>query len=54
MNLVPLKRHAHEERAASSGERRFVVAMVLVLTAIAAIPLVIAGSLIAVAGRILF
>ena len=53
-NLTLLERHAHEEHAASSGDWLFVMAMVLVLMAIAAMPFVIAGWLVAVAARILF
>jgi hypothetical protein len=53
-NLALLERHAQEERTASSVDWLFVVAMVLVLIAIAAIPFVIAGWLVASAGRILF
>lgn len=53
-NLALLERHAQEERAASSGDWLFVVAMVLLLLVIAVMPFVIAGWLIAVIGRTLF
>jgi len=46
MNLALLERHAQEEHKASSGDWVFVVAMVLVLLAIAALPFVIAGWLV--------
>jgi hypothetical protein len=54
LNLALLERHAQEEHAASSGDWLFVVAMVLMLSVIAAMPFVIAGWLVAVAARILF
>ena len=54
MNLALLEKHAQEERAASAGDWLFAVAMVLVLTVIAAMPFVIAGWLVVVARRILF
>lgn len=47
MNLALLERHAQEERTASSGDWLFVVAMVLVLLVIAALPFVVAGWLVA-------
>ena len=47
MNLALLERHAQEERTASSGDWLFVVAMVLMLLGIAALPFVIAGWLVA-------
>jgi hypothetical protein len=53
-NLALLERHAQEERKAASGDWVFVVAMVLVLLAVAAVPFVIAGWLVAVVGRTLF
>ena len=46
-NLALLERHAQEEHVASSGDWLFVVAMVLTLLAIAALPFVIAGWLVA-------
>jgi hypothetical protein len=54
MNLALLERHAQEERAASPGDWLFVAAMILVLIAVAAVPFVIAGWLVAAAGRALF
>jgi len=54
MNLVLLERYAHEARAASFSDWLFVVAVVLMLIVITAIPLMITGSLITVAGQILF
>lgn len=53
-NLALLERHAQEEHAASPGDWLFVVAMMLVLIAMAAVPIVIAGWLVAVIGRTLF
>jgi hypothetical protein len=54
MNMALLERHAQEQRPASSGDWLFVAAMVLVLVALAVTPFVIAGWLIAFAGRTLF
>jgi len=51
-NLALLERHAQEERTASSGDWLFVVAMVLLLVTIAALPFVIAGWLVASLGRL--
>jgi len=53
-NFALLEQHAQEEREALSGDWVFVVAMVLALLAIAVLPFVIAGWLVAVLGRTLF
>ena len=45
-NLALLERHAYEERHAEAGDWVFVVAMIALLLAIAAIPFVLAGVLI--------
>lgn len=54
MNLALLERHAHEERPASSGDWLFVVVMILLVVAIAAISFLIAGWLMAALGRLVF
>jgi hypothetical protein len=50
MNLALLERHAQEEHTASSGDWLFVMTMVLLLLAIAALPFVIVGWLVAAFG----
>jgi hypothetical protein len=47
MNLALLDRHAHEEHPASAGDWLFVVAMILLVVAIALIPFLILGWLVA-------
>lgn len=54
MNLALLERHAHEERPASSGDWLFVGVMMLLVVAIASIPFLIAGWLMAAVGRLMF
>jgi len=46
MNLALLERHAYEEHRASTGDWLFVVAMILIVVVIAAVPFVVAGWLI--------
>jgi hypothetical protein len=53
MNLALLERHAYEEHRARAGDWIFVVAMILLVVLIAAVPFVVAGWLIAMAGRML-
>jgi hypothetical protein len=45
MNLALLELHAYEERRAGAGDWVFVVAMILLLLAMAALPFVLAGVL---------
>jgi hypothetical protein len=52
MNLALLERHAYEEHRASAGDWLFVVAMILLVVLIAAIPFLLAGWLIATIGRL--
>ena len=54
MNLALLEKHAEVETHASAGDWLFVVLLTLVVLAVAAIPFVIAGWLLAVIGRQLF
>jgi hypothetical protein len=51
MNLALLERHAYEEHRASAGDWIFVVAMILLVLLIAAVPFIVAGWLIATIGR---
>ena len=53
-NLALLELHAYEERHAAAGDWIFVVAMIALLIAIAALPFVIAGMLISWLGAHLF
>jgi dolichol kinase len=53
-NLALLERHAAEQRPASAGDWVFVAIMMLIVIALAAIPFLIAGWLIAAIGRWLF
>jgi len=53
MNLALLEHHAYEERRASAGDWIFVVAMILLVVLIAAVPFIVAGWLIAMAVRML-
>jgi hypothetical protein len=46
MNLALLERHAYEEHRASAGDWLFVVAMILLVVAIAAVPFAVAAWLI--------
>lgn len=50
-NLVLLERHATQERRGGIGDWAFVAGMTLIVLALAAIPFVIAGWLIALIGR---
>ena len=43
MNLALLERHAYEEHRASAGDWLFVVAMILLVVLIAAVPFIVAG-----------
>ena len=52
MNLALLERHAYEEHRASAGDWLFVVAMILLVVLIAAVPFILAGWLIATVGRL--
>lgn len=54
MNLALLERHAYEERHADAGDWLFVVAMMVLLMAIAALPFVLAGLAISWLGAHLF
>jgi hypothetical protein len=51
MNLALLERHAYEEHRASAGDWLFVVAMILLVVLIAAVPFIVAGWLTAMAVR---
>jgi hypothetical protein len=51
MNLALLERHAYEEHRACAGDWIFVVAMILLVVLIAAVPFIAAAWLIAMAGR---
>ena len=51
MNLALLERHAYEEHRASAGEWLFVVAMILLVVAIAAVPFAVAAWLISLMVR---
>ena len=53
-NLALLERHAYEERHANAGDWLFVVAMIVLLMAIAALPFVLAGLVISWLGQRLF
>ncbi len=53
-NLALLERHAYEERHADAGDWLFVVAMMVLLMAIAALPFVVAGLVISWLGARLF
>jgi hypothetical protein len=53
MNLALLERHAWEEHPPSAGDWLFVVAMILLVVLIAAIPFVVAAWLIAAVARML-
>jgi len=53
MNLALLERHAYEEHRARLGDWLFVLAMILLVLMIAAIPFLVAGWLIATVGRLL-
>ena len=53
MNLALLERHAWEEHRASAGDWLFVVAMILLVVLIAAIPFILAAWLIATVSRTL-
>ena len=53
LNLALLERHAYEEHPASAGDWLFVVAMILLVVLIAAVPFIVAGWLIATVGRML-
>jgi hypothetical protein len=53
MNLALLERHAYEEHPPGAGDWLFVVAMILLVVVIAAIPFVLAAWLIATAARML-
>jgi len=53
MNLALLERHAYEEHRASAGDWLFVLAMVLLVVLIAAVPFILAGWLIAAVGRLI-
>jgi hypothetical protein len=52
MNLALLERHAYEEHRASAGDWLFVVAMILLVVLIAAVPFILAGWLIATIGQL--
>jgi hypothetical protein len=52
MNLALLERHAYEEHRASAGDWLFVMAMILLVVLIAAVPFIVAGWLIATVGRL--
>ena len=52
MNLALLERHAYEEHRASAGDWLFVVAMMLLVVVIAAVPFILAGWLIATVGQL--
>jgi hypothetical protein len=53
MNLLLLERHAYETRRPGVGDWIFVVTMMLLVVLIAVVPFVVAGWLIAAAGRML-
>ena len=52
MNMALLERHAYEERHPSAGDWLFVVFAVLVLLAIAAVPVLVAGWMLHFLGRL--
>ena len=52
MNMALLERHVYEERRASAGDWLFVVFAVIVLLMIAAVPVLLAGWLVHLAGRL--
>lgn len=51
-NLGLLEHHAYEERRATAGDWLFVVAMILLIVAIAAMPVVLAAWLFSALGRL--
>jgi hypothetical protein len=53
MNLALLERHAYETSRPRIGDWMFVIAMILLVVIIAVVPFVLAGWLIAAAGRML-
>jgi hypothetical protein len=52
MNMALLERHAYEEHQPSAGDWLFVVLAVVVLLAIAAVPVMLAGWLLHLVGRL--
>ena len=51
-NMALLDRHAHEEHPASRGDWLFVVLMIAILAVIAALPLLLLGSILSLVSRL--